>query len=89
MIDKACLLEEIKQLILRSCTNEITVTEINQNTRLVEDLGMDSVSIIQLICNIESKYNIIFEDEYLLIDKLNTVSSLYGYILKLLDKNSA
>lgn len=60
--------------------------EISEDARLVEDLGIDSVLILQLIANIEMQFNITFDDEDLLVDKFSTVSSLADYITELMEK---
>ncbi len=60
--------------------------EISEDARLVEDLGIDSVLILQLIANIEMQFNITFDDEDLLVDKFSSISSLADYITELMEK---
>lgn len=60
--------------------------EISEDARLVEDLGIDSVLILQLIVNIEMQFNITFDDEDLLVDKFSSISSLADYITELMEK---
>ena len=53
---------QLKKLILE---NAVIIEDnlINDNTDLILDLGFDSFSIIQLIADIESEFNIEIEDE--------------------------
>ena len=58
--------------------------DIAEDANLVEDLGIDSVIILQLIANIETVFDVIFDDEDLLVDKFETVASLAQYIEELI-----
>lgn len=77
------VMNEIKELIADILESQ---EEISEDARLVEDLGIDSVLILQLIANIEMQFNITFDDEDLLVDKFSTVSSLADYITELMEK---
>lgn len=61
--------------------------EIKENANLVEELEIDSVVILQLIANIEMKFDITFDDEDLMVDKFETVASLAQYIEELILQN--
>lgn len=61
--------------------------EITENANLVEELEIDSVVILQLIANIEMKFDITFDDEDLMVDKFETVASLAQYIEELILQN--
>ena len=49
---------------------------INENNEF-EIYGMTSVSAMQLLINLEEKYNFEFKDEDLLINKFNTLKKLF------------
>jgi phosphopantetheine attachment domain protein len=51
---------------------------IDDNTEFIADLGFDSLSIIRLISDIESKFEIEFDIEDLLSENITT----YGVLLK-------
>lgn len=57
---------------------------ITENTKLIEELGYDSVSLIQLIVDIEDEFGICLSNDDLLADKLDTPASLYELIEKIL-----
>lgn len=48
----------------------------------LESIGINSVQFIQLIVMIENYYDIVFEDEMLNINKLDTISKFAEYIVK-------
>ena len=58
---------------------------ISLETRLVENLGFDSISIMQLIVEIENQFGIIFEYNDLNFDTINKYCNLIMYILCKLD----
>ena len=55
---------------------------ITEDTKLIEDLGYDSVALIQLIIDIEDEFEVSLSNDDLLADKLDTPASLYELILK-------
>lgn len=56
-------------------------TKINQDSKLVSDLRMDSLDTIDLIMKIQEKYKVKLPDEYR-ISRSTTVKKLYDYIIK-------
>lgn len=51
----------------------------------VSDLGIDSMSYIAMLVELEEQYGIEFEDEMLVIDNLRTVKDIYTHICKCID----
>lgn len=54
------MLEQLKKLI-NDIMPELDVTNVTENTRLVEDLHFDSLAVMMLAMNIEDTYNITFD----------------------------
>ena len=52
--------------------------EITENSRLKEDLNVDSASIMMLVMDIESEFNIEIEDDA--IELVKTVGDMVRYI---------
>lgn len=50
--------------------------EVLEHMNLVDDLGIDSISFITLIIELENSFDINIPDKYLLIDKMNTVDKI-------------
>ena len=67
-------LKEILQLIKPS----LDLSTVNENSQLISDIGLDSLTILLLSLAIENKFNIKFEGAV----KFNTVGEVIDYIIK-------
>jgi len=65
-------LKEILQLIKPS----LDLSSVNENTQLISDIGLDSLTIMLLSLAIENKFKIKFEGAL----KFNTVGDVMDYI---------
>lgn len=68
--------EDQLKSIISSCGNDIDINMINRKTDLVKDFGFSSLNMVQLVVKMEEEFNIIIEDDYLLIEKLSPYESL-------------
>ena len=83
-------MEDIKERvieILKQTLYNIQAVEITDKTRLVEDLGADSIIFIRLIVMIKNEFDFTFDDEYLVFDKVQTLELLCNYINKKISEN--
>lgn len=65
------IFEELKQIV-----SQKTAKEINDNSNL-RDLGIDSLDLLDLIIDVEEKFNIkITDDELLKIESLTDIINL-------------
>lgn len=67
-------LKEILQLIKPS----LDLSAVNENSQLISDICLDSLTILLLSLAIENKFNIKFEGAV----KFNTVGEVIDYIIK-------
>lgn len=67
--------KRLKGLILELAPN-FTEEQITPTTDLVNELMFNSISIIQLVVSIEDAFDIEIDDEYLLLERLNTLEKL-------------
>lgn len=67
-------LKEILQLIKPS----LDLSTVNEDSQLISDIGLDSLTILLLSLAIENKFNIKFEGAV----KFNTVGEVIDYIIK-------
>ncbi len=75
-------MERLLQLI-KEYANVLPEGEtITENTKLIEELGYDSVLLIQLIVDIEDEFEISLSDDDLLVDKLDTPLGLFELICR-------
>ena len=52
---------------------------IDPNMKITE-LGMDSIQFITIVVEMEEQYNIVFDDDYMLLDKYDTIADFVEYI---------
>ena len=72
--------ELLIQLIINSLDSGTQNLAINNDTKLIEDLGFDSVSILYLLTSIEKNFNLDFSECDDIIEVFETVGSLLNYI---------
>lgn len=68
--------EEIKKLISESLSTDIN--EIKEDSKFVDDLGADSLDIVELVMSMENKFDIEIPNED--AQKIKTVGEAIDYI---------
>lgn len=75
---------EVLTNVLGETINE---TEISDTTELDKDLGLDSVTLIELLVDLEDMYGIEFKDDELMMELFFNINSLEEIVKKhLLDR---
>lgn len=72
--------QKLKELIANVATQDVDISSINEETLLTNNLGYDSVQIIELIVELENEFNIEIEDDDLEIENLTVYSKLYEMV---------
>ena len=67
-------------LVMIDPSKEEVVNKLSEDSRLVEDIGLASVSLLYLVIAIEEKFNIEFGD--LGVEDFKTVKQTIDYILE-------
>lgn len=70
--------EKLERLIC-SIIN-IPYRNIEDNERIIEDIGIDSIDLIKIIVNIEIEFDFEFEDEFMSYEKIHTFGLLLNYV---------
>ena len=70
------------ELIRSNASNMPEGMKVGDDTRLIEDMGYDSVDLMQLIVDIEDEFGISLMDDDMIAEKLNTPSELMEVIAK-------
>ncbi len=52
--------------------------KINENTSVLDDLGADSLDIVELLMTLEDRYNVVVPDDE--VGKLKTIKDIADYI---------
>jgi acyl carrier protein len=73
---------EIKKIVIKEVSSELKISsnKVKESSRFIEDLGADSLDLIEMIISLEEGLGITIEDEY--IEKLTTVKSVIDFIVK-------
>ena len=67
--------DKLLKLISQSMPN-IDMSNVNENTRLIEDLRYDSLGLFTLVSSVEKEFNVSFETYY----HISTIQDIYDYI---------
>ena len=69
-VDTNAIFNDLIDIIKPYCKDG-SVTEINSNTRFIEDLGVNSARLVDIVIDIEDKFNISIDDES--ADQIRTI----------------
>ncbi len=79
-MEKSEVKKELIDLIIEVFKNQEFDANIIEYADLLEDLGMDSLSFISLVIEIESHFNIMIPDETLLLDNFKCVDGIVAIV---------
>ena len=69
-------LEKLKEVVVEQLV--VNVNEVNEDTKIVEDLGADSLDVVELIMAVEEEFDIEIPDEE--AEKVLTVGDMIKII---------
>ena len=72
--------EKLRQLLAEQL--EISEDKITMDTNIVDDLGADSLDVVELIMSLEDEYGIVITDDA--VRELSTVSDVVSFVEKLI-----
>ena len=80
--------EEIKDILLLYVDNEDNedVDIYDDDILLGEEYGIDSISLVQIVVEIERRFDIQIEDEYLNMDFLASVNAITDFVWEIISK---
>lgn len=70
------VIDKVKEII--AIQFELEVEELAEKTDIVEDLGADSLDVVELIMSLEDEFGLMIEDEEIM--ELKTVGDVVNYI---------
>ena len=81
-------MSEIKDKVIKVVAEQLSVdpTNIKPDSSFIEDLGADSLDIVELVMALEEEFSIEIPDEE--AEKITTIQGVYNYIENYLEKNS-
>lgn len=82
-MEKSEVIERIKKMIGSTMrVDKHLLEKVDENTKFVQDLGMNSVDALQLLVMIEVEFSIIIEDEELNSGLVDNMGNLSKFILE-------
>lgn len=70
------VLEKVKSILAQQF--EVSADSISEDTNIVDDLGADSLDVVELIMSVEDDFGVAIPDEDAV--ELNTVGKIVDYI---------
>jgi acyl carrier protein len=62
-MEKEALIEAIKEIVKPYTKNEAALENLDENTDFVNDLKINSANLVDIILDVEEKFNIIVDNE--------------------------
>jgi len=78
--------QKLKSLVLKNCSSRYMENDITDDLDLIENFNYDSISIIQLIIDIENNFEIQIEDDFLMMESISKYQILKNYIIDMISK---
>ncbi|MDF1877794.1 acyl carrier protein [Sulfurimonas sp. SAG-AH-194-L11] len=70
------LIDDIKEVVVEQLS--VDVNEVKEDAKFVEDLGADSLDVVELVMALEEKFDIEIPDDE--AEKIQTVADVVAYI---------
>ena len=77
------LIEKLKKIVKPYIQDEAAFQVLNEETRFIEDLKINSANLVDIILDVEDEFDIVIEDE--LMDDMLSVSSAMSIIKSKID----
>jgi len=75
-MDEKSIEQQIKEIIVERLFLKIQPEDIKDDDALMEKLGVDSVSVFEIVVGLEEVFGISFEDDEFQIEKFQDVASI-------------
>ena len=81
------IIEEVKQIVIERLEFDIKPEDMNAETKLmVEGLGFDSITVLDILAAFEKHFDIVIEDDDLGFDIFENMGSLARFATAMLAK---
>jgi acyl carrier protein len=74
------LKSQIKNMLVERLFLNVEPTQIRDDANLMEEYGVDSVALFELVVGLEDEFGITMEDVDFKIDTFQTVNSIVGFV---------
>lgn len=76
-VDTTVIFNDLVEIITPYCKND-AVKDVTKETRFIEDLGVNSARLVDIVIDIEDKFNVAIDDES--ADKIRTIGDAIAVI---------
>lgn len=76
-MDRAQILEKIREIVVEELG--VSADKVTEQARFIEDLGADSIGVMELVMKMEDAFDIQIPDQD--IEKIRTVGDAIDYII--------
>ncbi len=70
----------LKEMVVSLSPQDITVESVSDSVDLIKDFGFSSITLVQLVVDIEKEFNIEFDDAMLGFESLVNFNNLIEYV---------
>ena len=77
---KSEIIDDLLKMAVKNARKVVDVKELGERTLLIEDLGYDSIDFMELIIQIEGKYDVEFGGTEILLSNLNSINIISDFI---------
>ena len=70
----------LKEMVVSLSPQDITVESVSDSVDLIKDFGFSSITLVQLVVDIEKEFNIEFDDAMLGFESLINFNNLIKYV---------
>ncbi|MGI6076579.1 MAG: acyl carrier protein [Fastidiosipilaceae bacterium] len=81
-MDKNEIFETVMDVVATAASKK--PEEIDPDSRLIEDMGLDSLSIFEIVVDLEAAFNLFINDE--IVDGLHTPREVANFLTERLNK---
>ena len=80
------IMDKLVDIICATYNVPLNKEEITLDTRLMEDLGMDSIKVLEMVVYLEDEFELEFNEDDLILDNLRTIGLTVSTIEKCLNE---
>jgi acyl carrier protein len=77
-VDNKVIFDDLINIVKPYCKTETDFASVANETRFIEDLGINSARLVDIVIDIEDKFNIAIEDE--VADQILTIQDAIAVI---------
>ncbi len=80
--------DRLKKMIVERLFLNISPEEIEQDKSLINDYGVDSLNLLELVVGLEEEFGIVMEDDEFKVSNFETVTALSNFVRSRLSSTS-